>query len=108
MLDNSVWAKGSEAIPLSAKVMEYLPDERVAYGVCDEGYELSDVKFFAAVDKEEYNLAGDSYYKATTHDMQEGIGMHWNDYQFLPLGWDTAAKDGKFIFKFYVNATTIS
>ena len=108
VLDNSVWAKGSEAIPLSAKVMEYLPDERVAYGVCDEGYELSDVKFFAAVDKEEYNLAGDSYYKATTHDMQEGIGMHWNDYQFLPLGWDTAAKDGKFIFKFYVNATTIA
>lgn len=108
VLDNSVWAKGSEAIPLSAKVMEYLPDERVAYGVCDEGYELSDVKFCTGVDKEEYNLAGDSYYKATTHDMQEGIGMHWNDYQFLPLGWDTAAKDGKFIFNFYVNATTIA
>ncbi len=108
VLDNSVWAKGSEAIPLSAKVMEYLPDERVAYGVCDEGYELSDVKFCTGVDKEEYNLAGDSYYKATTHDMQEGIGMHWNDYQFLPLGWDTAAKDGKFIFNFNVNATTIA
>ena len=107
VLDNSVWAKGSEAIPLSAKVMEYLPDERVAYGVCDEGYELSDVKFFAAVYKEEYNLAGDSYYKATSLYMQEGTWIHWNDYQFLPLGWDTAAKDGKFIFNFYVNTTTI-
>lgn len=107
VLDNSVWAKGSEAIPLSAKVMEYLPDERVAYGVCDEGYELSDVKFFAGVDKEEYNLAGDSYYKATSLYMQEGTWIYWNDYQFLPLGWDTAAKDGKFVFKFYVNTTTI-
>ena len=107
VLDNSVWAKGSEAIPLSAKVMEYLPDERVAYGVCDEGYELSDVKFWTAVYKEAYNLAVDSYYKATSLYMQKGTRIHWNDYQFLPLGWDTAAKDGKFVFNFYVNTTTI-
>ena len=112
VLDNSVWAKGSEAIPLSAKVMEYLPDERVAYGVCDEGYELSDVKFFAAVDKEEYDTSGEKYYDWESGRMTYEE-LHYNEnvlatqsysYNILPMDWSTADRDGKYVFYFTVSA----
>lgn len=86
VLDNSVWAKGSEAIPLSAKVMEYLPDERVAYGVCDEGYELSDVKFFRGVDKEEYNTVGEKYNLEDINNTCVKVNDKWEyTYDFASL-----------------------
>ena len=111
VLDNSVWAKGSEAIPLSAKVMEYLPDERVVYGVCDEGYELSDVKFFAAVDKEEYDTFGDRFYDWESVRMTEEV-IDYNgillaaesySYNILPMDWSTTDRDGEYFFYFTVS-----
>lgn len=102
VIDNSVWTKGSEAIPLSAKTMEYLPDDRIAYGVCDEGYELSGIKMISGTYYEEVetNLSGDSYeYQEAVTYSEYSFQKQYGNHNFVgSLGWSTATTNGTMTF----------
>lgn len=117
VLDNESWAVGSESIPISAKNMEYLPDDRITYGVCNEGYELEGIKLFTELSEEAYATEGSresAKDENNNNNLEEIGGVFYRSYTYdfsSILSFDTAPSNGvinviyKIIISYFIGAS---